>query len=403
MSTVVAPGRVNIIGDHTDYVGGLALPCAIDLAVTATFEVGARFIDLSSDATAEIALLDLPVGGAAHHLVDGVAAVGARGGRTVARTARRDGPADDNAANRRRVVIVGRVHDRAGVDARLRRGPSRPGVARTSSRATRHGCALRRTRPTRDRAWRGGPRHADRCGRSDRRSCADPGRRRHRGGVERTRAQPRRHALRRASRRGRKGGGRDGWTRGRRRCATRWPYATRSCAVGRRHIISENERVRAVAAAFAHDDAKAAGTALLVEPRQLARRRRRLDPRPRQPGRRAVVSRPRRVRRATHRRRLRRQRGRARRPPTPRLGSQRPSADGWSCRPPEPDKSTRSWWRAVASADGDRAVVVRRRNEVVVTIGVDVTGGDVDARRDVATERLRIRRGERLEERIGSP
>lgn len=30
---VVAPGRINLIGDHTDYNGGLALPCAIDRAL----------------------------------------------------------------------------------------------------------------------------------------------------------------------------------------------------------------------------------------------------------------------------------------------------------------------------------------------------------------------------------
>jgi galactokinase len=33
-----APGRVNLIGDHTDYIGGLALPMAIDLGIDVVLE-----------------------------------------------------------------------------------------------------------------------------------------------------------------------------------------------------------------------------------------------------------------------------------------------------------------------------------------------------------------------------
>ena len=45
----IAPGRVNLIGDHTDYTGGLVFPMAIDRFTTITFEESQSIVALSSD------------------------------------------------------------------------------------------------------------------------------------------------------------------------------------------------------------------------------------------------------------------------------------------------------------------------------------------------------------------
>ncbi len=61
MIRATAPGRVNLIGDHTDYLGGLVLPMAIDLGTTVAGERGGDAVVLRSPAEPEPAVVPLDV------------------------------------------------------------------------------------------------------------------------------------------------------------------------------------------------------------------------------------------------------------------------------------------------------------------------------------------------------
>jgi len=58
---VFAPGRVNLIGDHTDYTGGLVFPMAINRGVRITGEVGGHWVEARSDREPVAAHFSVPV------------------------------------------------------------------------------------------------------------------------------------------------------------------------------------------------------------------------------------------------------------------------------------------------------------------------------------------------------
>ena len=155
---VHAPGRVNLIGGHTDYSGGLVLPMAIDLGTTIVGLRGHDRVVLRSRDEAEPAVIDLDVEEPAEveppwarYVAGVVAELHPRTGFI--------GESHDDDPDRHRALVERRARGGRRPCARRRGVRShRPGAAVPAGRAPRLGRAVRDHGPAGLAARRRGPR-----------------------------------------------------------------------------------------------------------------------------------------------------------------------------------------------------------------------------------------------------